>query len=890
MAGGQQRQILRNSALAAAVAAIAAPFTGGQSLTAFFVTFGTTYALGTYAASKAGKGLGDETIERKVMLRSSAAPHRIVFGQALISGVLSYGCVTGANKEHIHLIIALTGHKMHSVGDIYLNDERLPTPDGSGNITSGTYAGLVKVRVHLGDASQTADADMIAAAGGQWTSAHRGDGIGYLYIRLQYDENKFPTGLPDIRVLARGEVVYDPGTGTSKLSDNPSLLLRHYMRAAYGFGVDASELDDTAIAAAANTCDEWIDTGIASVSVTVDTASDEVRTTDIDPRLSTGDRIVLGGTTAPTGTTLGATYYLIRRGPKALQLATSYQNAIEGVAVDLTTTGTAVTITSVHQKRYVARGSFTLDVTPSVVEEQLRLAMAGHHVFAAGVWRQFAGAFESPTRTITEDDLRGTLTYKGRRGGHDVTNTIRGQFVDPTNFWTMTDYPAVSDATYITEDGGQVAREVEQPWCDNSFRAQRIAKIMLRRSRQPSLVLPCKINALRLATATTVAVTHAQLGLSAAPFRVLSLKISGEDGGVGIDLALEGTASTDFDWSPSDGVAPLVSTPVVLPDARVVGAPTGLALASGNAELLKGDNGVIVSRIRVSWFHAQEPNPAGYRVEWQRSGDTTWTRATVGRTENSTFIAPVEDGAAYDVRVQTFNAVGVGSAWVSDTHTVAGKTAAPTAPTTITVMPAAGGYDISWTASPDADYHHTELWEASTNDRATATKLLDIAGNRFSRSGVTGGSTRYYWVRDVDTSGNVSTWLPVGATSGAGAIAGSASIPVVGTIPTTTYLGDVVYCNADENLYVWSGAAYVMSDPFIAAARIVAASLSAISADLGSITAGSIDIASLFQVTNTGAVLLRNATSGARMEIRNNVIKVFDSSGTLRVKLGDLSA
>jgi hypothetical protein len=42
--------------------------------------------------------------------------------------------------------------------------------------------------------------------------------------------------------------------------------------------------------------------------------------------------------------------------------------------------------------------------------------------------------------------------------------------------------------------------------------------------------------------------------------------------------------------------------------------------------------------------------------------------------------------------------------------------------------------------------------------------------------------------------------------------------------------------------------------------------------------------------TFAGTLDVLSATSGARMEIKNNVIKVFDASGTLRVQIGDLSA
>lgn len=56
------------------------------------------------------------------------------------------------------------------------------------------------------------------------------------------------------------------------------------------------------------------------------------------------------------------------------------------------------------------------------------------------------------------------------------------------------------------------------------------------------------------------------------------------------------------------------------------------------------------------------------------------------------------------------------------------------------------------------------------------------------------------------------------------------------------------------------------------------------------INSGSINIASKFTVDTSGNVQILSGTSGARLLIQNNVIKVYDSSGTLRVQLGDLSA
>lgn len=62
--------------------------------------------------------------------------------------------------------------------------------------------------------------------------------------------------------------------------------------------------------------------------------------------------------------------------------------------------------------------------------------------------------------------------------------------------------------------------------------------------------------------------------------------------------------------------------------------------------------------------------------------------------------------------------------------------------------------------------------------------------------------------------------------------------------------------------------------------------LSAISANLGDITAGSININNRFMVDAAGNAVFRNATTGQRLVITNSLIQVFDSAGTLRVRMG----
>lgn len=87
----------------------------------------------------------------------------------------------------------------------------------------------------------------------------------------------------------------------------------------------------------------------------------------------------------------------------------------------------------------------------------------------------------------------------------------------------------------------------------------------------------------------------------------------------------------------------------------------------------------------------------------------------------------------------------------------------------------------------------------------------------------------------------------------------------------------------------WTGSALEVGGAIIGAGNLSISTLSAITADLGTITAGSLNINSLFIVTSAGAVTVKSATSGARLEMVGDVIRVYDSSGTLRVKMGNLA-
>ena len=912
---------VKGPGLAASVAALIAWFTpGGQPVAAFLTLFASSYALQGFAQREARKASLQDVAERSTNIRSAQSARRLVYGHALVGGTIAYAQVTGAEKETMHLVLTLAGHEVHSIGDVWFEDVRTTRDAGTGAVTAGgDIAGLAWLTPHLGTASQPADAGLVSASGGKWTSAHQGLGVAYLYAKMTFNQDRLYT-LPNLRALVRGRKCYDPRTGITALTLNPALCLRDYLTADIGMGVGAGEIDATALAAAADVCDEWVAHDAAlSIAVTIDHTTDTLTTSaGQDSRLATGDRLVFTAAgTAPAGLTSGGTYYLMRVDGARYQLAASYQDAIEGTPVAITSNGAgACTIGSLAQRRYTMSGSFTLDQAPRDIVDDMLDAMAGNLVQVAGSIFIHAGAYTAPTITLTGDDLRGPVTMRPRKARHDLVNQIRGSYVDASQLWTQADYPPVGDATYITQDGGiTIERTIDQALVLDSYRAQRLAKIALRRSRAGALSLRCKLSALRLRGFDTVAVTIPQLGLADAVYRIVRLDITGDDGGIGVDLGLQQESADDYAWSPADASAPVPVAALDLPGYGVgVVAPSSLTIASGNAELLAGGDGAVITRIRVQWGSAAEPNLTGYEVQYRRSTESTYTSVMAARDQNQCWIAPVEDGSDYDVRVRALALPGTRrSAWVTGTHTVVGKTAAPTGPTSLAVEPALGGYDIAWSACPDADYATSQLWESASNDRTAAVLVADMTGNRFARAGLPGSVTRWYWVRHVDRSGNLSAWFPGGAGAGISGVTISPSGGGIRTVADASVItagtgspppgGDdywAVFDNTTGKIWRWSLAlgAYTkaadggdISAGSIAADKIAVANLAAISANLGSVTAGAIDIGSgKFSVASDGTTIIRNATSGARLEVRNNVIKVYDASGTLRVKLGDLSA
>jgi hypothetical protein len=252
----------------------------GSLLTTFAVSFGTSLVLGglSFALQKKPKGGGGdggssiafEGRDRTVTVRQPTAPWRVVYGRARVGGTYAFVASStdsgGRANGYLHLVIALAGHEIEEIESIAFDDYTISL-EASGNgfiVTSSdrfysANGSTVYLEKYLGTTTQTASS-YLASLGIGWTDNHRLRGRAYLYVRLLWDPDKYPNGIPNISAVIKGRKVYDPRTGLTEYSTNPVLCVADYItNTDFGLGADFNtEIDSDTVIAEANLCEESV--------------------------------------------------------------------------------------------------------------------------------------------------------------------------------------------------------------------------------------------------------------------------------------------------------------------------------------------------------------------------------------------------------------------------------------------------------------------------------------------------------------------------------------------------------------------------------------------------------------------------------------------------------
>jgi len=405
--------------------------------------------------------------------------------------------------------------------------------------------------------------------------------------------------------------------------------------------------------------------------------------------------------------------------------------------------------TAVTQKRYTLNGVVDTSKSPREVLQDMLSTCAGMLIYSSGKYKLVAGAFSNSVQTITVDDLRGDIQLSCSNEKANLFNRVIGVFADSDKLYSATEYPAIASSTFKAADGGEeLTAQLDLNFTTNVLEAERLAKINLLKSRQGIVVnISCKPTCLNITAGDVVALTIAQLGWSGKYFRVMEWRLN-ED--IGVDLVLKEEDSTAYDWSTSDAIDGAPNTNLTLIQTQI--APTGLTATNQNITF---PDGTILPGVRVTWTAVSSAYVTGYELQFKLSTDTVWQSVFTSQTVYD--IAGQQQVALlYNVRVRAVFSDKNGPFSSTVNHTLSGDTTAPAAPTSLTAVGSAKTIQLSWTNPTAADWFYNEIWENSSNNSATATKIGEVSSSTFARSGLPASTTKYYFLKAVDFSRNVS--------------------------------------------------------------------------------------------------------------------------------------
>ena len=703
---------LASTAAASAGAIIA----GTMTLSAFATAFAVNFALGAALKALSPKpSLSGANRGYQTTAIGTALDHQIIYGKMRVAGARIYDEATGTNNKYLHRIIAFAGHEVESFDKIYINDE-LATLDGSGNVTSPSrYNGKVRINLHLGASDQTADTDLVSESV-HWTTEHRLRGIAYMYIRLQFDADVFPNGIPEITSTISGKKVYDPRTSTTAWSDNPALCLRDYLTSSYGISEATANIDDTLVTAAANVCDQFVGSPVFKMYVGGEYKIKTVGNTDFT---------LYGSPNNNVGTVFTATSF-----PK-----------------DQNETGV------VETARYTCNGSFTTASTPYDMINALLTSMDGSMWYAQGEWRMKPAYWTDPVLDLNENDLRSNISVSTRHSRRNNFNTVKGTFRGEESNWQTTDYPQVTNADFVTADNGQESvADVDLPFTDNSVEARRIARISLERNRQQLTVSASfGLKTLQVQVGDNIRLTNSRFGWTNKEFEVVSWSFGLTEGlDLQTQMTLRETAESVYDEVDDGVVYERDNTTLLSPfDVPTVGISVVAVAQVSNQK---------VSNIAVATVTSGRSEAVDHvEVEYKLSTESTFS--SFGQGQLGEFRVRDLEVADYDFRARAVNTFGIKGEFTTvldvEINAFIGD---PSDVSSLTTELSGGTLFLSWPPVPDADLSHYEVKHNSNTTGATwgnsATIIEKIA--RPGTSATVPARSGTFLIRAYDKEGNFS--------------------------------------------------------------------------------------------------------------------------------------
>jgi len=317
----------------------------------------------------------------------------------------------------------------------------------------------------------------------------------------------------------------------------------------------------------------------------------------------------------------------------------------------------AQTNTDAGTARYTANGTFTTSITPFDLINSLLTSMGGSLWYSQGKWRMKPAYWTAPVLALDEDDLRSSISVATRHSRRDNFNTVKGTFRGSETNWQVTDYPEVTNSTFVTADNGQVSTvDIDLPFTDNSIEARRIGRIGLEGNRQQLIVgASFGLRALAVQVGDNITLTNSRFGWVSKEFQVVSWNFGLTDGlDLQIEMTLKETAESVFD-EVDDGIIYERDNTTLLSPFEV---PTIGISAVATTQVIREK---LTNIINVTVTSGRPEGIDRVEVEFRETTDTGYT--SLGTGEIGLFRAVDLDTGSYDFRARAVNTFGVKGDW-----------------------------------------------------------------------------------------------------------------------------------------------------------------------------------------------------------------------------------
>jgi hypothetical protein len=718
--------------VAAAVAGSLSSYFAGITLSGLIanaiLSFAGNFVLGALSKAIAGKpkqsGNAAFNQERTQLIRQAITARRIVYGTTKLSGALVFAESTsnGANaakpakaNKMMHFVIAITGHESESIEKIYLNEIQL-TLDVNGFATNAPYGKTVTNDVNL-----TANiANIVVLSGVATCTTHTNHGFQVGDIARITGMDSRVTGSFTITGVTANTFTFNSVSRNATYSGTTSprsitsvnritSSIQSYVRVEKFLGGSNQAASSQLINDVGSL---WTNNhrlrGVTYIYIRFEHDNDVFPTGVPNPSvLLKGKRVYDprdGLTKWSDNWALCVRDYLL-----TAKIATASEIDEDSVITAANISDELVVLAGGGtEKRYTCNGMIETDRKKKDILQEMLTAGAGKIVYTGGKWSIIAGAWQTPAAdALTEDDLDGGISTTTRISKRELFNAVKGVHVSAATAYQSTDFPVVTNSTYLAEDNNERNwKDIELPFTTSASMAQRIAKIELEKARQQITThWPCKLTAMRYKAGDVIPVTYDRYGWNNKPFEIVdwqfAIRNEGESSRLGVNLSLRETASGVYDWNNGEETTFDLSPNTNLPSAFNV-LPPGMPSITESLYSTRDGSGAKAKAI-VSWSANNISTTTDtYQLEYRNIFDAEWS--IVPTTSGTTYeIFDITPGR-YDFRVKAINRLGVSSEYTPRvTQEIYGLLALPADITGLSLQAISSIALFRWDVHPDLD-------------------------------------------------------------------------------------------------------------------------------------------------------------------------------------------